>query len=1130
MGLDLKKLGFSAAASAVLSLLAFQTPAEANTLYFQINPNYDTSGSRQVFIFGAPDTTGSVVGPNGFNQAFDLGAAGFVTIDIPVADELGSNVIENKGFRVETAGAVSGYLLNRRSASTDMTYLIDSTSLGTDHVVAGYQNILPDQMSVQATQDNTVITFTPRTGSPVQVTLNAGETYMFAANSELTGSRVTSDKPIAVFSGNNCANVPSNNTACDHLLEQIPSVDVLSTTYLLAKTPRTGAAGNVVRVVATADNTEVRFNGDLVATLNSGEFYEGRVPAGLEIVATQKVLVAQYLIGSTQAGAVTDPAMVIIPGQDQWLDSYVFAAPSGAADFPTDFVSIVMATADIASLTINGLLADTSLFNPLGTTAFSFADFDVSGIAGPFAITAASPFLLLLSGFDSFDSYFTYGGARFSPGASPPPPPTDTDVYWDGDGNPNNGVVDGGDGVLTATSSNLTVPSGATNNTLPADPANIIFLRNPGVVTVDDSLGPIRIKGLEFRVSGYSIIGDPLTLGAAATILVDGDADSLATIDSVVQGSFGFTKTGPGRLVLNGINTYTGNTVISAGTLQGSATSFGGGDIAIGGTLIVDQAADATFANVLTGDGIFAKRGQARLILTGDSSFSGATTVEAGRLQVDGGLGGSIVTVNAGATLGGNGTVGGVNALAGSVVAPGASIGTLTVTGDYAQAAGSTYAVELTSTGQNDRLLIGGAATVATGATLNVTKLDAARYRLFQRYTVLTAAGGVTGDYSLTGDTTVSLFFSLLDSYDASNVYLDVAQTRSFASAAVTHNQVQAATGADHVTTGAVFEAIAYLQTAAQAQQAFDAISGEVHASARYASFEDSRFIREAAIDRLLATESRTGKVWGHAFGSWGTFDGDGNGATIDRDIGGFFIGADLLSTDSWRGGLVVGYSSGTIDVKHRASEADFEDLHLGAYVGFQRGPLGVRAGGAFMRRNLETDRFAEFSGFSNRLTADYDQTLVQIFGDAGYRFEFDPVALEPFVQLAYISMDADSGQENGGAAALTLQNRGIDLTVAQVGARVSGAFKLSGDETVRVRGSAAWRHASGDLFAPATMQLSGGPLFTEWAPAITEDALALDLSVEGHVAGTEVALSYSGQMGDGLSDHGVKATVRFEF
>ena len=406
----------SAASVAVAAVLA--TSASANTLYFQQNPNFSTSGSRQAFIFGAPNLTGTVIGGSGFSQAFDLGAEGFAVVQVPVADQLSSGTIQDLGFRIESSGSVSGYYLSREDFTTDMTYLIDGDRLGTDYVVAAYEGSRPDQMSVQATVDNTTVTFTPKGGAAFDVVLNAGQTYMYSTSSALTGSSIVSDNPIAVFSGNQCTNIPSGVGFCDYIVEQMPSTDQLSTDYLLAQTPRTGTAGNVVRVVATADATEVRFNGSLVATLNRGEFYEGRVVDGVEVHATNKVLVAQYLIGQEQAGAQTDPAMTIVPGTDQWLKSYVFAAPSGDADFSTDFISVVMRTSDIGSLTIDGILADASAFNPLAASTYSFANFDVSDKVGAFTISAANPFQLLLSGFQDADSYFTFGGAAFSPGAS----------------------------------------------------------------------------------------------------------------------------------------------------------------------------------------------------------------------------------------------------------------------------------------------------------------------------------------------------------------------------------------------------------------------------------------------------------------------------------------------------------------------------------------------------------------------------------------------------------------------------------------------------------------------------------------------------------------------------------------
>ena len=412
----------AALGAALLGASALASPAAASTLYFQMNPNYFSSGQRQAFIFGAANTTGTVTSAAGFNQAFNLGTQGFAVVDVPVTSELSANVVQNFGFQINASTNISGYFLNRAPNTTDMTYLIDGSKLGTDYVVATYQNILEDQISVQATVDNTHVTFALKSGGTSTVTLNAGQTYMKTAGADLTGSRITSDQPISVFSGNKCANIPTGNSACDHIVEQMPSVDSLSTSYLIAQTPRTGTLGNVVRVVATEDNTVVKVDGVTVATLSAGQFYEGRVAGGKQIDASAKVLVAEYLIGQGQAGANTDPAMTIVPGTDQWLKSYVFATPLGTAGFPTDFISVIVKTSDLGSLTVDGMVANAALFTAFGSTGYSFGSIDVSSTTGPFSITANSAFQLLVSGFDSYDSYFTYGGAAFAPGASPPPP------------------------------------------------------------------------------------------------------------------------------------------------------------------------------------------------------------------------------------------------------------------------------------------------------------------------------------------------------------------------------------------------------------------------------------------------------------------------------------------------------------------------------------------------------------------------------------------------------------------------------------------------------------------------------------------------------------------------------------
>ncbi|MBT2185348.1 PEPxxWA-CTERM sorting domain-containing protein [Sphingobium sp. H33] len=410
---------------AATMMAGLTTGASANNLFFQMNTNYSGAGVRQAFIFGAANSTGSVTSAAGFNQAFDLGAAGFAVVDIPLSTELSSGIVQDYGYKISSGTNLSAYFLSRQPYTTDMSYVIDGSKLGTNYVIAGYQNIYPDQMSVQATVDNTVVHFAPKGAAAFDVTLNAGQTYMYSASTQLTGSKITSSAPIAVFSGNQCTNVPTGVGACDFINEQMPSIDSLSTQYLLARTPRTGANGDAFRVVATADNTQVKVNGVVVATLNTGDYYEGRVDASGSVVdASSKVLVTQYLIGQGEAGFNTDPAMTLVPGSDQWLKSYVFATPSGNAAFPTDYISIVIKTSDLGSLMVDGVIANAALFNALGASGYSFGNIDVSSTSGPFSITANSEFQLLLSGYDNYDSYFTYGGAAFSPGASPPPPPS----------------------------------------------------------------------------------------------------------------------------------------------------------------------------------------------------------------------------------------------------------------------------------------------------------------------------------------------------------------------------------------------------------------------------------------------------------------------------------------------------------------------------------------------------------------------------------------------------------------------------------------------------------------------------------------------------------------------------------
>ncbi|WP_241392802.1 autotransporter-associated beta strand repeat-containing protein [Pseudomonas chlororaphis] len=243
-------------------------------------------------------------------------------------------------------------------------------------------------------------------------------------------------------------------------------------------------------------------------------------------------------------------------------------------------------------------------------------------------------------------------------------------LFWDGGlGAPtqNNHVVDGGSGLWQGSSGNShwTDANGTANGPWTSN-AYAIFEATPGTVTVDNATaGSVSSTGMQFAVDGYHIEGDPLTLvettpGTATTTVRVGDgtaagAGYTATIGSVLQGSVLLRKTDLGILVLTGANTYTGGTLVLAGTLQlGDGVTAGSivGDVSTGaagtttGTLAFNPTASTTlsYAGVISGLGSVSQIGNGTTVLTGHNTYTGGTTISAGTLQVgDGTTSGSLV-------------------------------------------------------------------------------------------------------------------------------------------------------------------------------------------------------------------------------------------------------------------------------------------------------------------------------------------------------------------------------------------------------------------------------------------------------------------------------------------------------
>ena len=557
--------------------------------------------------------------------------------------------------------------------------------------------------------------------------------------------------------------------------------------------------------------------------------------------------------------------------------------------------------------------------------------------------------------------------------------------------------------------------------------------------------------------------------------------------------------------------------------------------------------------------GSLVKVGTGTLTLSGNNTYTGPTTVNAGRLVVNGSLAGAVM-VNSGGMLSGNGSIGGLVAN-NSTVAPGNSIGTLNVNGNFTHN-GGTYQVEVNAQGQTDRINATGTATI-NGASVQVLA-QSGTYARNTTYTILNATGGVSGAYS--GVSSNFAFLTPTLSYDANNVFLNLAMSQTaFASGARTANQFAVGTALDQSFANAtgdfatVLGAIAELSTT-QGPIALDTISGQPYAdfgtlntnssalfmnalgqqmaNARGASAAGQRQALAQACEIETCDAIGPLSAWASALGGLGSVLGNTNASTLTYNFGGAAAGIDYRLDPRFLVGIGVGYTHGTQWVNSFQGQGWTDSVSVAAYGSFTQGGLYVDALAGYAYFNNQLQRQILIPGLQQRTatgSTGANQFLGQI--EAGYKIGvYAPAAatITPFGRFQISSTTQNAFSELGAQSlSLTVAQQTTNSQRITVGADLASSIGLGNERKLDLAVRLGWMHEFADVARPITAAFAGAPgnSFTVFGATPLRNAAVIGLQASTTIAqATQIYLRYDGEIATGTDNHALNIGLRISW
>ena len=309
-------------------------------------------------------------------------------------------------------------------------YVYYGMSVPTNHTTSSIMIVATEDnttLKVLVTQsgnismDNTVTDLIP--GTQYSYVVNRMQTIFIGSPDDLSGTKITTDKPLSVFSGHECAHIPVNVDFCNYLIEQIPPTAVWGQIYYIA--PLFNKASYTIKILAAHSFTDVGLycnNTMRSYALNAGKFVN--ITLSMQeycaIHSNKEVLVVQFSHGGEEDNEYGNPMMTLVPAANQYLNEFDISTIRDPLPF-SHYVNIVVMAQyyqpSLIKLTAGGVTRSLSLQIWVPVQVSSITEAYATRVAIPdgttkiFHTNAAAQMSTIVYGFTTrFGSYGHLGG------------------------------------------------------------------------------------------------------------------------------------------------------------------------------------------------------------------------------------------------------------------------------------------------------------------------------------------------------------------------------------------------------------------------------------------------------------------------------------------------------------------------------------------------------------------------------------------------------------------------------------------------------------------------------------------------------------------------------------------------